>query len=147
MDIPARHPRKGDCVILERTQTLGRTTVRVRYPDLCVTRVEYMDELVDRDSGAPMTLDKAATPPSPPQAVPGPLPPWNSARQTLLALRLGQSSHDSVCDLSVGMGEVGAAFQKALDRAATGQLSFLLIVSPYGMGKTHALAHLRQLAL
>jgi len=45
--------------------------------------------------------------------------------------------------LSVGMGEVDKACRWAIDRAITGKISFLLFESPYGMGKSHALAHLR----
>lgn len=147
MDIPARHPRKGDCIIIERMQTLGRTKVRVRYPDLFVTREEYLDELKDPRSGAEMRLSSPSVPSRPTSAVSESLPAWHSARQNLLALRLGQSTRNSVRELSVGMREVDTACQEALNRAKEGQLSFLLFVSPYGMGKTHALAHLRHLAL
>ncbi len=38
MEIPARHPRKGDCIIRERTNTLGRVKVLVDYPDLGLSR-------------------------------------------------------------------------------------------------------------
>ena len=143
MEIPARHPRKGDCVIRERAQTLGRIKVLVDYPDLGLCRrPEYLDELVDRRTGKPMSLDARPEVPYPRPSAPAVVPSWQTARQTLLALRLGQSTSDSVRDLSVGMGDVDRACRWALDRAGTGQVSFLLFESPYGMGKSHALAHL-----
>lgn len=145
MDIPARHPRKGDCIIRERALTLGRVKVLVDYPDLGLSRrPEYLDELVDRATGRPITLQGAPAaserPATQPVAV---VPAWQKSRQTLLALRLGQSTPESVRDLSVGMRDVDAACKWALERAATGQLSFLVFESPYGMGKSHALTHLR----
>jgi len=144
MEIPARHPRKGDCIIRERTNTLGRVKVLVDYPDLGVSRrPEYLDELVDCKTSMPIRLQD---PPSAmlqmPVAVPQ-VPSWQDARQALLALRLGQSTAETVRGLSVGLSEVDEACQWALDRAGSGQLSFLLLVSRYGMGKSHALAHLR----
>ena len=146
MEIPARHPRKGDCVIRERTQTLGRVKVLVDYPDLGVSRrPEYLDELADRATGLPISLQSPPTAPAVPAANPE-IPSWQRARQSLLALRLGQSTAETVRDLSVGLSEVDEACRWALDRAGSGQLSFLLFVSPYGMGKSHALAHLRELS-
>jgi hypothetical protein len=44
------------------------------------------------------------------------------------------------------MSKVDAACAWALQRAGSGQISFLLFESPYGMGKSHALAHLQLLA-
>lgn len=146
MEIPARHPKKGDCIIRERTQALGRVKVLVDYPDLGVSRrPEYLDELLDRETGQAINLQSSpiATP-SPP--APPPAPDWQRARQSLLALRLGQSTSETVRELSVGLSEVHEGCRWALDRAGSGQLSFLLFVSPYGMGKSHALAHLRELA-
>jgi len=146
MEIPALHPRKGDCIIRERTQTLGRVQVLVDYPGLNVSRRrEYLDELVDRASGRAINLQSPPTAPASPCAPP-PVPSWQRARQSLLALRLGQSTAETVRDLSVGLPEEDEACRWALDRAGSGQLSFLLFVSPYGMGKSHALAHLRQLS-
>ena len=130
MEIPARHPRKGDCIIRERTQMLGRRSVLVDYPELGLSRrKEYLDELVDRTTGRPIRFD-APPPTQQPQAVVASnVPPWQSARRALLALRLGQSTAETVRDLSVGLAEVDAACNWALDRAASGQLSFLLFVS------------------
>ncbi len=146
MEIPARHPKKGDCIIRERTHTLGRVKVLVDYPDLGIfRRPEYLDDLVDRTSGQPLSLQSTHV-----SSVPIPaaahVPTWQRARQSLLALRLGQSTSETVRDLSVGLSEVDEACRWALNRAGSGQLSFLLFVSPYGMGKSHALAHLRELA-
>lgn len=144
MEIPARHPRKGDCVIREVTTLLGRVKVLVDYPDLGLFgRPEYLDELIDRRTGARVTVEPPARGAAAPPANSAPTPTWQSARQTLLALRLGQSTIDSVRDLSVGMEEVDEACQWAIGRAQTGQLSFLLFESPYGMGKSHALGHLK----
>ena len=144
MEIPARHLRKGDCIIREVTPTLGRVKVLVDYPDLGLSRrPEYLDELVDRQTGGRISLDaqkpRAEARPNSSTSIPS----WQSARQTLLALRLGQSTLDSVRELSVGMEEVSEACQWAIIRAQTGQLSFLLFESPYGMGKSHALGHLK----
>ncbi len=172
MEIPARHPRKGDCIIRSLVHELGRPRVMVDYPHLDLTeRLEYLDELLDPQTDGKIPVEKCRQPPptvtiirarqaneSPhaeqqavvPSAVPNQpapaTPGWHSARQALLALRLGQSTAETVRDLSVGLAEVDAACKWALDRAGTGQLSFLLFVSPYGMGKSHALAHLRQRA-
>ena len=146
MEIPARHPRKGDCLIREIAPTLGRMKVLVDYPDLGLwRRPEYLDELADRQTGGRISLD---APPKPVtrSAIATPLPAWQAARQTLLALRLGQSTFDSVRELSVGMNEVSDACQWAINRAQTGQISFVLFESPYGMGKSHALGHLKQTA-
>jgi hypothetical protein len=144
MEIPARHPRKGDCVIRDLAHTLGRVMVLVDYPDLGLARrPEYLDELVDRQTGKPMSLNARPEGQIPQITAPSAIPTWQAARQTLLALRLGQSTSGSVEELSVGMGEVDKASEWALDRAKTGQLSFLLFESPYGMGKSHALAHFR----
>lgn len=143
MELPARHPRKGDCVIRERAHTLGRIKVFVDYPDLGLShRPEYLDELVHRTTGKPMSLDASRESPAPRPSGHSAVPAWQTARQTLLALRLGQSTSESVRELSVGMGEVDEACQWAINRAGTGKISFLLFESPYGMGKSHALAHL-----
>jgi len=147
MEICAQHPRKGDCVIREILPGTGRLRGLVDYPLLGILRLpEFLDELVERGTGKPLSLNFDR-----PSNVEGVSRrdvtlPWRSARQTLLALRLGQSTPDSVRDLSVGMEDVNVECQHALDRAAAGEMSFLLIASPYGMGKSHALAHLRQLA-
>jgi len=45
------------------------------------------------------------------------------------------------------MEEVRDACKRAIERAQTGQVSFLLFESPYGMGKSHALGYLRIRAL
>ena len=145
MEIPARHPRVGNCLIREVIPTSGRVKVLVDYPGLGLRRrPEYLDELVDCRTGARVELKAPAPRLAPSGNIPAPPPTWQSARQTLLALRLGQSTADSVTELSVGMGEVDSACRWALNRAATGQLSFLLFESPYGMGKSHALAQLKQ---
>jgi len=144
MEIFARHPRKGDCIIREVAPTYGRVKVLVDYPDLGLCRrPEYIDELVDRQAGGRISLE--APPQAPVVAINNSktTPSWQTARQTLLALRLGQSTFDSIKELSVGMEEVDAACQWAINRAQTGQLSFLLFESPYGMGKSHALGHLK----
>lgn len=146
MEIPALHPRKGNCIIRERTSTHGRIKVLVDYPDLGVFgRPEYLDDLQDRMSGQPISLHSPLISPAP-IAAPLLVPSWQCARQSMLALRLGQSTAQTVRELSVGLSRVNQACQWALDRAGSGQLSFLLFVSPYGMGKSHALAHLRELA-
>ena len=146
MEIPARHPRKGDCIIRERVQMLGRVKVLVDYPDLGISRrPEYLDELADRETGRAINLQSLPTA-SILSAAARPVPDWQRARQSLLALRLGQSTPETVRELSVGLSEVDVACRWALDRAVSGQLSFLLFVSPYGMGKSHALAHLRELS-
>lgn len=147
MEIPARHSRKGDCIIRERAPTLGRVKVLVDYPDLGLTRrSEYLDELVNRTTGEAVTLDLGSQPQLVREPTPAPVPFWQASRQTVLALRLGQCTSDSVRDLSVGMAEVDSACKWAIDRATTGQISFLLFESPYGMGKSHALGHLKQRA-
>ncbi|NLH74683.1 MAG: hypothetical protein GX456_16670 [Verrucomicrobia bacterium] len=147
MEIPARHPRKGDCIIRERAPTLGRVKVLVDYPDLGLARrPEYLDELVDPTTGGPVRLDSAPRPQPTHRQTPAVVPSWQSARQTLLALRLGQCTPESVHDLSVGMTRVDSVCEWAIERAATGQISFLVFESPYGMGKSHALGHLKQRA-
>ncbi len=146
MEIPARHPKKGDCIIRECTHPLGRVRVLVDYPNLGISRrPEFLDELVDRATGQPITLQSPSAAPAPLVERPH-LPDWQRARQSLLALRLGQSTAETVRDLSVGLSEVDAACRKVLDRAGSGQPSFLLFVSPYGMGKSHVLARLRELS-
>jgi len=142
MEIPARHVRKGDCIIRDVVPG-GRVLVFVDYPDLGLThRPACLDELVDRRTGGPISLD---APPAreAPAAAASALPPWQRARQTLLALRLGQPTIDSVNELSVGLEEVKDACKWAIARAQTGQISFLVFESPYGMGKSHALGYLK----
>jgi hypothetical protein len=144
MEILARHPRIGDCIIREVVATSGRVKVLVDYPTLDLRRQsEYLDELVDRQTGGHIALNDASPRPAVRANNATPPPTWQTARQTLLALRLGQSTFESVPELSVGMGEIDTACGWALDRATTGQLSFLLFESPYGMGKSHALAQLK----
>jgi len=148
MEIPARHPRSGDCIIREVLPGGLRVKVLVDYPALGLRRQpEYLDELVDRQTGRPINLKVPETRPATPLPKPVGTPSWQQARQTLLALRLGQSTAESVSDLSVGMAEVESACRWGMGRAISGKLSFLLFESPYGMGKSHALAHLKQLAL
>lgn len=148
MEIPARHPRSGDCIIREVHPGSLRVKVAVDYPALGLRRQpEYLDELVDRQTGRPISLKAPEARPATPSLNPDATPTWQQARQTLLALRLGQSTAESVSDLSVGMAEVEAACGWGMGRAMSGKLSFLLFESPYGMGKSHALAHLKQLAL
>ncbi len=144
MEILARHPRIGDCIIREMVPTPGRVKVLVDYPSLELKRqAEYLDELVDRKTGVRIMLHNAAPRPVVRATDSTPQPTWLMARQTLMALRLGQSTFESVAGLSVGMGEINAACGWALDRATTGQLSFLLFESPYGMGKSHALTQMK----
>jgi hypothetical protein len=148
MEIPARHPRSGDCIIREVLPGGLRVKVVVDYPALGLRRqTECLDELVDPQTGRPISLKVPETKPATPLPKPDARPSWQQARQTLLALRLGQSTAESVSDLSVGMEDVESACRWGMGRAMTGQLSFLLFESPYGMGKSHALAHLKQLAL
>lgn len=148
MEIPARHPRTGDCIIREALPGGLRVKVLVDYPTLGLRRQqEYLDELVDRQTGQPISLKLAESTSPAPLPKSDPKPSWQAARQTLLALRLGQSTAESVRDLSVGMEEVESECRWAMGRAMEGKLSFLLFESPYGMGKSHALAHLKQLAL
>ncbi len=171
MEISARHPRKGDCVIRSVIDKHGRPKVLVDYPDLDLKhRLEYLDELLDPKTKAPISVEQCMEPPptlnitrnqttglverieldwsvgSSASNAALQAPSWQRARQSLLALRLGQSTAETVLELSVGLSEVDEACRWALDRAGSGQLSFLLFVSPYGMGKSHALAHLRELA-
>jgi len=148
MEIPARHPRGGDCVIREILPSILRVKVLVDYPQLGLSRqAEFLDELVDRQTGKAITLNSQALPPTVTRSQVTTIPTWQSARQTLLALRLGQSTAESIKELSVGMDEVDSACDWGLNRAATGQLTFLLFESPYGMGKSHALAQLKNHAL
>jgi len=142
MEIPARHVRKGDCIIRDVVPG-GRVLVFVDYPDLGLThRPACLDELVDRRTGGPISLD-APPPREAPPAAASAVPPWQQARQTLLALRLGQPTFESVNELSVGLEEVKDACKWAIARAQTGQISFLVFESPYGMGKSHALGYLK----
>lgn len=148
MEIPARHPRTGDCIIREATSAGPRVKVLVDYPALGLRRqVEYLDELLDRQSGRPISLKVPDSKSAGPTPAPAVSPSWQGARQTLLALRLGQSTAESVKELSVGMEDVESACRWAMGRATEGHLSFLLFESPYGMGKSHALAQLKQHAL
>ena len=148
MEIPARHPRTGDCIIREARFSGQRVKVLVDYPALRLRRQqEYLDELVDRQTGRPISLPLPEAKPVAPAPKPPACPSWQAARQTLLALRLGQSMAESIEELSVGMEEVEGACRWAMGRATEGKLSFLLFESPYGMGKSHALTHLKQLAL
>jgi hypothetical protein len=144
MEILARHPRKGDCTIREVAPTYGRVKVLVDYPDLGLCRrPEYLDELVDRGTGGRISLTAPPQLPVPATINHSSPPSWQAARQMLLALRLGQSTFDSIKELSVGMEDVEAACQWAIQRAQSGQISFLLFESPYGMGKSHALGFLK----
>jgi hypothetical protein len=148
METPARHPRGGDCIIREVVPSVLRVKVLVDYPQLGLNRqAEFLDELVDRQTGKAITLNSQAIQPAVTRPQPATSPTWQSARQTLLALRLGQSTADSIKELSVEMDEVDSACHWGLNRAATGQLSFLLFESPYGMGKSHALARLKNHAM
>jgi hypothetical protein len=148
MEIPARHPRTGNCIIREARSAGLRVKVLVDYPALGLRRqVEYLDELVDRVTGGAISLNVPDSKPAGPTSAPAVIPNWQGARETLLALRLGQSTAESVKELSVGMEEVDSACRWALGRATDGHLSFLLFESPYGMGKSHALAQLKQHAL
>ena len=172
IEIPANHWRKGDCIIRRLVDDVGRALVLVDYPHLDLKgRREYLDDLRDPQSGDRIPVEKCEEPlpaiiiiragqpidslpvekiqtvsPAPATLAPAAVAPWQTARRALLALRLGQSTAESVHDLSVGLTEVDEACRWALDRAATGQVSFLLFESPYGMGKSHALARLRLLA-
>ena len=79
MEIPARHVRKGDCIIRDVVPG-GRVLVFVDYPDLGLThRPACLDELVDRRTGGPISLD---APPAreAPAAAASALPPWQRAR-------------------------------------------------------------------
>lgn len=146
MEISARHLRKGDCIIREAIPG-GRVLVLVDYPDLGLTRrPACLDELVDRQTGKPIVLDVPQPQASAAPAAVSVVPSWQRARQTLLALRLGQPTIDGVNELSVGMQEVQDACRWAIGRAQTGQMSFLLFQSPYGMGKSHALGYLKMRA-
>jgi len=148
MEVLARHPRGGDCIIREVVPSVLRVKVLVDYPQLGLNRQsEFLDELVDRQMGKAIILNSQAIQPAVTRSLPATSPTWQSARQTLLALRLGQSTAESINELSVGMDEVDSACHWGLDRAATGQLSFLLFESPYGMGKSHALARLKNHAM
>jgi hypothetical protein len=102
---------------------------------------------VDRQTGRPISLKVSETAQAAPLPKSDGNPSWQGARQMLLALRLGQSTAESVRELSVGMEDVESACRWGMGRAMEGKLSFLLFESPYGMGKSHALAHLKQLAL
>jgi hypothetical protein len=148
MELPARHARKGDCIIRGVASTSGRVKVFVDYPDLNLCgRPEFLDELTDRTTGRAISLQAPAPKVAPQTETSITRPSWQTARQTLLALRLGQSTFHSLKELSVGMEEIDIACKWALDRAASGQLTFLLFESPYGMGKSHALAQLKYHAM
>jgi len=148
MEILARHPRIGDCIIREASSTGLRVKVLVDYPALGLLRQqEYLDELVDRKTGRRVSLNLPESTSVTASPKPEAKPSWQVARQTLLALRLGQSTAESVRNLSVGMEDIENACRWGMGRAMEGKLSFLLFESPYGMGKSHALAHLKQRAL
>lgn len=148
MEIPARHPRTGNCIIREVLTSSVRVMVLVDYPELRLRRqTEYLDNLVDRQTGKPISLNVPYSRPAGQILAPTFIPSCQVARQTILALRLGQSTAESIKELSVGMEEVEDACRWAIGRASEGHLTFLLFESPYGMGKSHALAQLKQYAL
>jgi len=88
--------------------------VFVDYPDLGLThQPTCLDELVDRETGAKISLS-APPPLEATAAAASQVPAWQRARQTLLALRLGQPPFDSVNELSVGMEKVRDACKWAI---------------------------------
>jgi hypothetical protein len=148
------HPKFGIAVIERVLPGVGRTRVKVNYPDLMlIGREVFLDELMDSATGRPPVVTEAAedrthaatpTEAQPERRKP---PSWQEARQAILALRLGQSTPLVSRELNVCMEMVDAAMQSALDKANSGQVSFLIFVSEFGMGKSHALSQLRLQAI
>lgn len=154
MPFTCLHPKFGIAVVQRVLPGSGRIRVKVDYPEqMLIGREAFLDELVDATTGHPLVVTKdrepqkpASKPPEAPPAKSQP-PTWQEERQAIHALRLGQSTPLAVNELRVGMEQVDGATQTALDRASSGQVSFLIFVSEFGMGKSHALARLRLQAM
>lgn len=148
------HPQFGVAIVRRLQPGTGRIRVRADYPDQGLTGCEvFLDELVDATTGLRLvgSIDRETSKPEPTQteapSAPRQLPSWHETRQAIHALRLGQSTPLAVTELSVGMEQVDAAAKHALEKANSGQVSFLIFVSEFGMGKSHALARLRLQAM
>jgi hypothetical protein len=148
------HPKFGIAVIQRILPGVGRKRVKVNYPELMlIGREVFLDELVDSTTGRPPMVAEDAVEqnyldvPTEAEPVLRKSPSWQEARQAILALRLGQSTPLVARELNVGMEMVDAAMQSALDKANKGQVSFLIFVSEFGMGKSHALSRLRLQAM
>lgn len=69
------------------------------------------------------------------------------AKKTINSFRQGSPPQDNVTKLTVGQQNAFSIFQRELQRARDGACSFTLINGNYGMGKTHCLYFLREIAL
>jgi len=69
------------------------------------------------------------------------------AKKTINSFRQGSPPQDNVEKLTVGLGDVLSFFQHELQRARDGACSFTLVNGHYGMGKSHCLYLLREIAL
>jgi len=69
------------------------------------------------------------------------------AKKTINSFRQGSPPQDNVTKLTVGQQNTFIVFQRELQRARDGACSFTLINGNYGMGKTHCLYFLREIAL
>lgn len=148
------HPKFGIAIVRRVLPGSGRIRVNVDYPDqMLIGREAFLDELVDPTTGLGLVATEKADTHDPVVTSAGKQPEkhqppsWQEARQAIHALRLGQSTPLAVSELSVGMEQEDAATQAALDKANSGQVSFLIFVSEFGMGKSHALARLRLQAM
>jgi len=154
MPFACLHPKFGTAVVRRVLPGSGRIRVKVDYPDQMLMGIEaFLDELVDSTTRNPLVATEiieaakpVVAPPEAPQVKCQP-PSWQEARQAIHALRLGQSTPLGVSELSVGMTQVDAVTKVTLDRANSGEVSFLIFVSEFGMGKSHALARLRLQAM
>ena len=149
-----RHPKFGIAVVQRVLPGVGRTRVKVNYPGLMlIGREVFLDELVDTTTGRPPVIaedhveEKNFDAYIEKQPLTTKPPSWQEARQAILALRLGQSTPLVARELNVGMEMVDAVVQSALDKANSGQVSFIIFVSEFGMGKSHALSRLRLQAM
>lgn len=154
MPFACLHPKFGIAVVQRVLPGSGRIRVKVDYPEqMLIGREAFLDELVDSTTGHPLIATekieavKPVVAPSEAPQVKRQTSSWQEARQAIHALRLGQSTPLAVSELSLGMDQVDAVTKTALDKANSGEVSFLIFVSEFGMGKSHALARLRLQAM
>ena len=100
---------------------------------------------VDRNSKSEIQLPEKRTASGP--ALNGDVPDWMSARQAILALRLGQVTERVAKLVTVGTEEIETFFREIVERAESKQPAFMVVEGPWGTGKTHALALLRGIAV
>lgn len=93
----------------------------------------------------------AKAPKTPPPSLGVPLASMSeevvAARRAILALKLGQVLEENVHELSVGVDEVRADMERAIDAAARRRPQCLLVEGSWGTGKTHLLTMLARLAV